>query len=141
MDINNAPDLILALCQNLDTDIANDHNLTLALQPTVAAVVALQALQQDPRVTQLVKDLSQSIQAAADDTGENMPALLVLNKVCTVSIFLCIHHARVLSMPGCHHNAVYPAALSKTDMLYISALHICCLHESGPTSFVCDVLY
>ncbi|DBA83023.1 TPA: hypothetical protein ACH3X1_006799 [Trebouxia sp. C0004] len=40
-----------------------------------------QAVQQDPRLTQLVKDLSQSIQAAADDTGENMPALLVLNKV------------------------------------------------------------
>ncbi|DBA82384.1 TPA: hypothetical protein ACH3X2_000636 [Trebouxia sp. C0005] len=40
-----------------------------------------QAVQQDPRVTQLVKDLSQSIQAAADDTGESMPALLVLNKV------------------------------------------------------------
>lgn len=40
-----------------------------------------QAVQQDPRVMQLVKDLSQSIQAAADDTGENLPALLVLNKV------------------------------------------------------------
>ncbi len=40
-----------------------------------------QAVQQDPRVTQLVKDLSQSIQAAADDTGDSMPAVLVLNKV------------------------------------------------------------
>ena len=96
MDAINVCDLILALCQNLDMDIVDDHNLMLALQPTIAAVVALQALQQDPRVTQLVKDLSQSIQAAADDTGENMPALLVLNKVCRASIFLCIHHALVL---------------------------------------------
>jgi len=95
VDVINVCDLMLALCQNLDMDIANDHDLTLALQPTVAAVVALQAVQQDPRVTQLVKDLSQSIQAAADDTGENMPALLVLNKVCTATTCLCIHHALV----------------------------------------------
>lgn len=95
MDAINVCDLILALCQNLDMDIVNVHDLMLALQPTLAAFVALQALQQDPRVTQLVKDLSQSIQAAVD-TGENMPALLVLNKVCRASNCLCIHHALVL---------------------------------------------
>lgn len=88
----------------------------LLYDPTVAAGVALQAVQQDPRVTQLVMDLSQSIQAAADDTGENMPALLVLNKVCTDSICLCMHHALVLSMQDCHHNATYPAGSSETDM-------------------------
>ncbi len=124
MHINNVCGLILALCQNLDMDIVDDHNLMLALQPTIAAVVALQALQQDPRVTQLVKDLSQSIQAAADDTGENMPALLVLNKVCTATTCLCIHHALVLSMPGCHHNAVDPAALSKTDTPCVLSINL-----------------
>lgn len=43
--------------------------------------VCVQAVQQDPRVTQLVKDLSQSIQTAAEDSGDNIPAVLVLNKV------------------------------------------------------------
>lgn len=40
-----------------------------------------QALLPDPRVTQLVSDLNRSVQAAADDTGINMPSVLVLNKV------------------------------------------------------------
>ncbi|KAL3152760.1 hypothetical protein ABBQ38_012347 [Trebouxia sp. C0009 RCD-2024] len=40
-----------------------------------------QAVQQDPRVTQLVKDLNKSIQAAAEDSGDSIPAVLVLNKV------------------------------------------------------------
>lgn len=42
----------------------------------------MQAVQQDPRVTQLVKDLNTSIQAAAEqsDSG-SIPAVLVLNKV------------------------------------------------------------
>lgn len=43
----------------------------------------MQAVQQDPRVTQLVKDLNTSIQAAADesDSGDSIPAVLILNKV------------------------------------------------------------
>jgi len=132
MDLINDHDLMQAWCQRLHMDIVNDHDLTLALQPTVAVVVALQAVQQDPRVTQLVKDLSQSIQAAADDTGENMPALLVLNKVCRASICLCIHHALILSMQGCHHNAIYPADLSETDMpCVICPLQTCLFHGSG----------
>ena len=65
---------------------------------------------------QLVKDLSQSIQAAADDTGENMPALLVLNKVCTARTCLCIHQAFLLSMQACHHSAEYPFASPETGM-------------------------
>lgn len=43
--------------------------------------VCVQAVQQDPRVTQLVKDLNKSIQAAAEDSGDSIPAVLVLNKV------------------------------------------------------------
>lgn len=45
----------------------------------------MQAVQQDPRVTQLVKDLNTSIQAAAEqsDSGDSIPAVLVLNKVST----------------------------------------------------------
>lgn len=45
--------------------------------------VCVQAVQQDPRVTQLVKDLNKSIQAAAEDSGDSIPAVLVLNKVST----------------------------------------------------------
>ena len=43
----------------------------------------MQAMQQDPRVIQLVKELNTSIQAAAEqsDTGDSVPAVLVLNKV------------------------------------------------------------
>ena len=44
----------------------------------------MQAVQQDPRVTQLVKDLNKSIQAAAEDSGDSIPAVLVLNKVSTI---------------------------------------------------------
>lgn len=43
--------------------------------------VLVQVLQSDPRVVQLVKDLSSNISQAADTSGEPLPAVLVLNKV------------------------------------------------------------
>lgn len=56
----------------------------------VSKCVCVQAVQQDPRVTQLVKDLNTSIQAAAEqsDSGDSIPAVLILNKV---SVMLLSH--------------------------------------------------
>ena len=51
--------------------------------------VCVQAVQQDPRVTQLVKDLNRSIQAAAEDSGDSIPAVLVLNKV-SITFLQCM---------------------------------------------------
>ena len=60
----------------------------------VSECVCMQAVQQDPRVTQLVKDLNTNMQAAAEqsDSGDSIPAVLILNKV-SMSFLL---HAFVL---------------------------------------------
>lgn len=49
----------------------------------LSVCLCVQAVQQDHRVTQLVTDLNSSIQAAAEesDSGDSIPAVLVLNKV------------------------------------------------------------
>ena len=56
---------------------------------------ALQAKDQDPRVTALIQNLSQTMAAVADKSGVAIPSLLVLNKVRIEhqyhDIYICIY--------------------------------------------------
>ena len=50
----------------------------------------LQAKDSDPRVTQLIENLSQSMAAVADSSGVVIPSVLVLNKVRAGIVFLSL---------------------------------------------------
>ena len=88
----------------------------------VSVCVRMQAVQQDPRVTQLVKDLNTSIQAAAEqcDSGDSIPAVLVLNKVSMTSL----SHPLIVVVASVYLSACSVGRVASLLRKYSSNCHI-----------------